>query len=83
MLITTTPSPGPGINYEVIGMVVGHAREYANLLDVDMREEAINLMVRQAQGLGANAIIETRFTTAAMPSMPTELLVYGTAVRIM
>jgi uncharacterized protein YbjQ (UPF0145 family) len=46
------------------------------------REEAINRMMEQAEGMGANAILDTRFVTSMVMSGASELLVYGTAVLV-
>jgi uncharacterized protein YbjQ (UPF0145 family) len=39
-------------------------------------------MIAQAQQLGANAIVNTRFTTSAVTQGAAELYAYGTAVVI-
>ena len=37
-------------------------------------------MVLQAQGMGANAVVDVRFTTAAVAPGAAEIYAYGTAV---
>lgn len=55
--------------------------EYARLLE-ETRDEAIQAMVRDAEKLGANAIIGARMTSNAITPGAAEVIVYGTAVRI-
>ena len=62
-------------------LVGGELRGYTKLLE-DSRREAQDRMVRQAQNLGANAIINVRFATAAITQGAAELVAYGTAVRV-
>ena len=46
------------------------------------REEATEQMVRQAEAMGANAILELRYATAGVMQGAAEILVYGTAVAV-
>mgnify|MGYP002651928605 FL=1 len=57
----------------------GELTAYTELL-VESRNEAIHRMVPQAQGMGANAVVNVRFTTAAVAPGATEIYAYGTAV---
>ncbi len=59
----------------------GELKAYTELLG-ESREEAIKRMEEQAQSLGANAIINVRFSTSSVSSGAAELYVYGTAVKI-
>ncbi len=63
------------------GIVGGEIREYTKLM-AEAREQAIQRMVEQAEGMGANAIVDTRFVTSMVMSGASELLVYGTAVVV-
>lgn len=63
------------------GIVGGEITEYTKLM-TESREEALQRMVEEAKGLGANAIIGVRFTTSMVMSGAAELLVYGTAVVV-
>jgi uncharacterized protein YbjQ (UPF0145 family) len=47
----------------------------------ESREQAIDRMVEEAQMLGADAIINVRFTTSMITQGAAELLAYGTAVK--
>ncbi|NPA73626.1 MAG: YbjQ family protein [Epsilonproteobacteria bacterium] len=59
----------------------GELKGYTELLS-ESREEAINRMKEQARSLGANAIVNIRFSTSSVASGAAELYVYGTAVRV-
>ena len=62
-------------------LVGGEIHEYTKLL-AESREQALDRMVDEAQSLGANAILEVRFTTSLLAAGAAELLAYGTAVII-
>jgi len=62
-------------------VVGGEIIEYTKML-AEAREQAIDRMVEDADGLGAEAIVCMRFTTSPVLSGAAELLAYGTAVRI-
>jgi len=59
----------------------GELKGYTELLS-ESREEAIERMTEQAKSLGANAILNVRFSTSSVASGAAELYVYGTAVRV-
>lgn len=59
----------------------GELRGYTELLG-ESRDEAINRMKAQAESLGANAILNVRFSTSSVASGAAELYVYGTAVKV-
>ena len=63
------------------GIVGGEISEYTKLM-AEAREQAIQRMVEQAEEMGANAIVDTRFVTSMVMSGASELLVYGTAVVV-
>lgn len=46
------------------------------------REDAYNLMIKHAEDLGADAIIAVRYDATEVMSGVTEVLCYGTAVKI-
>ena len=48
----------------------------------EAREQSLDRMVKEAENMGANAIIMTRFSTSEMMQGAAELLVYGTAVIV-
>jgi uncharacterized protein YbjQ (UPF0145 family) len=62
-------------------IVGGELQEYTEMLS-DARMEALNRMVNDAQKLGADAVVNVRFTTSQTMAGAAELLAYGTAVRL-
>ena len=60
-------------------IVGGELKGYTELLD-ESRQEAVDRMVAQARAVGANAVINVRFSTANIAAGAAELLAYGTAV---
>lgn len=62
-------------------IVGGEISEYTKLI-AESREQSIDRMIEDAQKLGANAILMTRFATSEMMQGASELLAYGTAVII-
>lgn len=62
-------------------IVGGEIHEYAKLIG-ESREQSLDRMVAEAQSLGANAVIATRFTTSVMMGGAAELLAIGTAVIV-
>lgn len=62
-------------------LVGGEINEYTKML-AESREQAIDRMVAEARGIGADAIVGIRFVTAPVMQGAAELLVYGTAVRL-
>lgn len=62
-------------------LVGGELKGYTELLG-DARAEAVGRMVQQAEALGANAVVNIRFSTSSVSSGAAELYAYGTAVRV-
>jgi len=63
-------------------LVGGEIHEYTKLL-AESREQALDRMVDAAKALGADAVIGVRFeTTDAGQGQATEVLAYGTAVKL-
>lgn len=60
-------------------LVGGELRGYTELL-TEARREALERMIAQAEELGANAVVNVRFTTSAVTQGAAELYAYGTAV---
>ncbi|HEB81669.1 MAG TPA: YbjQ family protein [Gammaproteobacteria bacterium] len=57
----------------------GELLGYTELLS-ESREEAVDRMKQQAQAIGANAVINVRFSTSSVTQGAAELFAYGTAV---
>ena len=60
-------------------LVGGEVSEYTKLL-AEAREQALDRMTDEARSLGANAVVEIRFTTSMLMGGAAELLAFGTAV---
>lgn len=72
---------GQDVTAYLKNMVGGEIHEYVKLM-AEAREQAIDRMIEEAEQLGANAIIGTRFVTAMITSGAAELMAYGTAVVV-
>ncbi len=59
----------------------GELKAYTELL-TEAREEAVQRMIAQAQHLGANAVVNVRFSTSSVTAGAAELFAYGTAVEL-
>ena len=62
-------------------IIGGEVSEYTKLF-AEAREQALDRMLAEARGLGANAVLEVRFATSMVMSGAAELLAYGTAVVV-
>jgi uncharacterized protein YbjQ (UPF0145 family) len=61
--------------------VGGELTGYTELLN-ESRTEAIDRMVEQARAVGANAVVNIRFSTSNIASGAAEVMAYGTAVVV-
>jgi len=59
----------------------GELGAYTELL-AESRQEATDRMVQQAQAMGANAIVNIRYSTSSVAQGAAELYAYGTAVKV-
>ena len=66
-----------GLKNIVGGELVG----YTELLQ-EARRDAINRMIQQAESMGANAVVNVRFSTSSVTQGAAELFAYGTAVLV-
>jgi uncharacterized protein YbjQ (UPF0145 family) len=62
-------------------IVGGEIKTYTDMMSYS-RDEAYNRMVNQAIELGADAIIGVRFMTSMIMQGASEILAYGTAVKL-
>ncbi len=60
-------------------IVGGELKSYTDLMQ-EAREEATMRMSQQAASIGANAVLNVRYTTTAVTMGAAEILAYGTAV---
>ncbi|NOX08358.1 MAG: YbjQ family protein [Gammaproteobacteria bacterium] len=57
----------------------GELKGYTELLQ-ESRQEAYDRMLQQAESIGANAVLNIRFSTSSIAAGAAELFAYGTAV---
>lgn len=62
-------------------IVGGEIEEYTKL-QAESREQAMQRMVKDAERLGADAIVNIRLTTSMVMQGCSEILAYGTAVKL-
>lgn len=62
------------------GLVGGELSSYSKMME-DARSKATRRMVEEAESLGADAIVNIRYTTSSVRTGAAEILVFGTAVR--
>lgn len=62
-------------------IVGGEIEEYTKLM-AESREQSLERMMKQAEELGANAVIGVRFSTSYIMGSAAEILTYGTAVIV-
>ena len=60
-------------------LVGGEIEEYTKMM-AEAREQAVDRMIAEAEALGANAVLDVRFSTSYMMGMASEILVFGSAV---
>jgi uncharacterized protein YbjQ (UPF0145 family) len=62
-------------------IVGGEIRDYTKMM-AESREQALDRMIQEAESLGANAVLNVRFTTSMIMQSASEILAYGTAVIV-
>ncbi len=62
-------------------LVGGEVTGYSSLM-AGAREQALDRMIADAQALGADAVIDMRFQTSQIMGGASEIVAYGTAVRL-
>lgn len=72
---------GRDIMASLKNIVGGELKGYTELLE-ESRNQAIDRMKSQAAQMGANAIVNVRFSTSAVAAGAAEIYVYGTAVTV-
>lgn len=61
-------------------MIGGEIEEYTKML-AESREQSLDRMAAEAEKLGADAVVNVRFSTSNVMQGAAELLAYGTAVK--
>ncbi len=72
---------GSDIVASLRNIVGGEVHEYNKLL-AGAREQALDRMIADAQALGADAVIGARMQTSTIQAAASEVVFYGTAVRL-
>jgi len=72
---------GHDIMASLRNLVGGEITDYTKMM-AESREQALQRMTEEAEGMGANAIVGVRFVTSMVMSAASELLAYGTAVVV-
>lgn len=62
-------------------IVGGELKAYTELMK-EARDEAVRRMVEEARSMGANAVLNVRFTTTSITMGAAEILAYGSAVQV-
>ena len=72
---------GKDILASLKNLVGGELKSYTDLLN-EARQEAMQRMFQEAELIGANAVVNVRFSTSSVAQGAAELFAYGTAVRV-
>ena len=72
---------GKDILASLKNLVGGELTSYTELLN-ESRQEALHRMFQEAESMGANAVVNVRFSTSSVAQGAAELFAYGTAVRV-
>lgn len=74
-----------GLGYDITAgfrnILGGAVPEYSKLM-TETRDEATARMVESAESAGADAIVAVRYTTSMIASGVSEILAFGTAVKL-
>lgn len=80
-IVVRSPSIGQGFIGGLKSIVGGNIEEFARVCEA-ARVEAFNRMVQHAHEIGAHAIIGMRYDATEFSQATTEVLAYGTAVKL-
>ncbi|RYJ14929.1 YbjQ family protein [Halogeometricum borinquense] len=72
---------GRDVTQSLRNLVGGELNSYTGLM-TDARDEAEKRMQEEAEAVGADAVVNVRFTTSDVAQSAAEILAYGTAVRL-
>ena len=61
-------------------IIGGEIKGYSEMMS-EARQEATDLMIREATMIGADAIVNVRYATSCLMAGAAEIIAYGTAVR--
>lgn len=71
---------GKDISQSFKTLVGGELKAYNEMMN-EARDIATSRMVQEAEALGADAVVNVRYASAAVVSNAAEVIVYGTAVK--
>jgi len=80
-IVVRSPNIAQGLLGGLKQIIGGNIESYAEVCE-DAREEAYQRMVRHAQERGADAVIGMRYDATEFARGVTEVLAYGTAVKL-
>ncbi|MEO8207330.1 MAG: YbjQ family protein [Chthoniobacterales bacterium] len=80
-IVVRSPNIAQGILGGLKQIIGGNIQSYANVCEA-AREEAYELMVQHAREMGADAVIAMRYDATGFGQGATEVLAYGTAVKL-
>lgn len=72
---------GHDIGAALKNIVGGEIKTYTELIS-QSRDEAYNRMINNALKMGADAVVNVRFATSTVMAGASEMLAYGTAVKL-
>ena len=73
------------VGYDIFAQlktIIGGEVESYTKLQADAREQALHRMVSDAEQMGADAVVCIRFQSSVMMAGASEILAYGTAVKL-
>jgi uncharacterized protein YbjQ (UPF0145 family) len=80
-IVVRSPNIAQGLLGGLKQIIGGNIESYAEVCEV-AREEAYQRMARHAQDMGADAVIGMRYDATEFAQGVTEVLAYGTAVKL-
>ncbi|WP_066070758.1 YbjQ family protein [Neobacillus soli] len=80
-LIVRSRGLGGDIMASLKGLVGGEIKQYTAMLE-DSRKEALDRMIKNANQMGANAIVMMRYDSGEIGKNMSEIVAYGTAVVV-
>ncbi|HEY0281870.1 MAG TPA: YbjQ family protein [Rhizomicrobium sp.] len=78
-LVVRSRGVGGNIIAGLRSIVGGEIHEYTQLLE-ETRRQAVDRMVKNANAMGANAVVMMRFDSSEIGQIMSEIVAYGTAV---
>jgi uncharacterized protein YbjQ (UPF0145 family) len=80
-LVVRSRGLGGNIMASLRSLIGGEIVEYTSMLE-DARRHAVDRMVKNANAMGANAIVRMQFDSSELGQSMSEIVAYGTAVVI-